>query len=375
MGSGHFLVAAIDRIERRFALWLEENPTPGISRELQYLREAAKTELGELADTVVIEDGQLLRRMIARRCIYGVDLNAITVQLARLSIWIHTFVPGLPLSLLDHNLRMENALVGVGSLDEIREKFDEGAGTLFEVDADNLLGQAAEPLRKLAQLSDASVKDIEAGRALIEEARLKTLETKALCDLITAQPLSGDPLLKGYRFEDWERLKGDVQGSTALRLARDILESLMAMHFPIAFPEVFLGRSQGFNVILGNPPWEEAVVNEDKFWARHKPGLASLPPREQNVLTEKLRGARPDLMAELAAELATTKLIRDFLHAGNFPGMSTGDPDLYKAFAWRFWFVSSQEFGQIGVVIPRSALSAKKVLKISAKGYLQPLVQ
>ena len=75
MGSGHFLVAAVDRIERRFALWLEENPTPGITRELQYLREAAKTELGDLADTVVIEDGQLLRRMIARRCIYGVDLK------------------------------------------------------------------------------------------------------------------------------------------------------------------------------------------------------------------------------------------------------------------------------------------------------------
>ena len=50
----------------------------------------------------------------------------------------------------------------------------------------------AKPLKKLAQLSDAS-KDIEAGRALTEEARLKTLETKALCDLITAQPVSEDP--------------------------------------------------------------------------------------------------------------------------------------------------------------------------------------
>ena len=77
MGSGHFLVAAVDRIERRFALWLEENPTPSITRELQYLRQAAKNALGELADTVIIEDGQLLRRMIARRCIYGVDLNAL----------------------------------------------------------------------------------------------------------------------------------------------------------------------------------------------------------------------------------------------------------------------------------------------------------
>jgi hypothetical protein len=49
------------------------------------------------AFNVPIEDAQLLRRLIARRCIYGVDLNALSIELARLSIWIHTFVPGLPL--------------------------------------------------------------------------------------------------------------------------------------------------------------------------------------------------------------------------------------------------------------------------------------
>ena len=308
---------------------------------------------------MVIEDGQLLRRMIARRCIYGVDLNSITVQLARLSIWIHTFVPGLPLSLLDHNLVHGNALVGVGSLDEIRKKFDEGAGTLFAVDADNLLGHSAAPLRKLAQLSDASVKDIEAGRALMEEAQLKTLETKALCDLITAQPVSDDPRLKGYPFEDWERLKSEVQGSTALRLAREILEPLTAMHFPIAFPEVFLGRSEGFNVILGNPPWEEVVVNEDKFWARYFPGLAGFSPREQEALKANYRENRPDLVAELKQEIEEANLNRKFLHSGHFPGMGTGDPDLYKAFAWRFWFVSARAFGKIGVVIPRSVFVQK----------------
>ena len=64
--------------------------------------------------------------MIARRCIYGVDLNAITVQLARLSIWIHTFVPGLPLSLLDHNLVHGNALVGVGSMKSARNLMRSG---------------------------------------------------------------------------------------------------------------------------------------------------------------------------------------------------------------------------------------------------------
>ena len=358
MGSGHFLVAAIDRIERRFALWLEKNSSPGIMREMQYLREAAKTELGDLADTVMIEDGQLLRRMIARRCIYGVDLNPITVQLARLSIWIHTFVPGLPLSLLDHNLVHGNALVGIGSLDEIKKKFDEGAGTLFAVDAETLLGQAAGPLQKLAKLSDASVKDIEVGRALMEEARFETRETEALCDLITALPVANDPRLKSFEFQDWEHQRGQIQDSTALKLAREMLEPLSAMHFPITFPEVFLGRTQGFNVILGNPPWEEAVVNEDKFWSRYELGLAGLTPREQKERVLFLQKSRPDLVDLLKIETSEAKLVRAFLKVGNFPGMGTGDPDLYKAFAWRFWFVTSPELGRVGVVMPRTALSA-----------------
>jgi len=357
MGSGHFLVAAIDRIERSFSIWLDENPTPGITRELQRLRMAAKTQLGELVETVVIEDGQILRRMIARRCIYGVDYNPITVQLAQLSIWIHTFVPGLPLSLLDHNLVHGNSLVGVGSLDEIRAKFDESAGTLFEVDADVLLGQAAEPLMKLAKLSDASVTDIAAGRELMEEARLKTLETKALCDLITAQPVSEDPRLKGFAFDDWESQKIEIHNSPALKVASDFLEPLTALHFPITFPEVFLGRSKGFDVILGNPPWEKVKVEEYNFWAQKYPGLRGLAQREFEVKKKELYEERPDLVAELIAEQTNTLSIRKLLHASPAFVMGAGDPDLYKAFSWRFLALLGEK-GSLSVVLPRSILNA-----------------
>jgi len=358
MGSGHFLVAAIDRIERRFALWLDENPTPGITRELQRLRVAAKTQLGELAETVAIEDGQILRRMIARRCIYGVDYNPITVQLAQLSIWIHTFVPGLPLSLLDHNLVQGNSLVGVSSLDEIRSKFDESAGTLFEVNADELLGQAAEPLMKLARLSDASVTDIAVGRKLMQEARLKTLETEALCDLIIAQPVSDDYRLKGFAFDDWDRQRHKIQNSRALRLAKEILDPLTPLHFPIIFPEVFLGHAKGFNVLLGNPPWEEVKAEERDFWTRHFPGLRGLPQREQIIQWKILAQKRPDLKGEWEQLSKVTESLANILKTGKFPGLEVGDLDLYKAFAWRFWFLSSPIMGRIGVVMPRSALAA-----------------
>jgi hypothetical protein len=127
MGSGHFLVAAVDRIERAFTQYLAHRSLPGVRHELACLRASAQEALGNLADQLEIEDTQLLRRLIARRCIYGVDLNPVAVNLARLSIWIHTFVPGLPLSLLDHNLVPGNSLVGIARLAEIEEKIkDDG---------------------------------------------------------------------------------------------------------------------------------------------------------------------------------------------------------------------------------------------------------
>ena len=79
MGSGHFLIGAIDRIEKRMADWLAGRQLPGVRQELATLREAARAELGNTTGADDIEDGQLLRRLIARRCIYGVDLNALSV--------------------------------------------------------------------------------------------------------------------------------------------------------------------------------------------------------------------------------------------------------------------------------------------------------
>ncbi len=358
MGSGHFLVAAIDRIEFRFARWLDENPTPGILRELQFLRGAAQNSLGELSETVVIDDSQLLRRMIARKCIYGVDLNPITVQLSQLSIWIHTFVPGLPLSLLDHNLIKGNSLVGVASLNEIYEKFQQGKGTLFEVNADYLLGEAAKPLMELAKMSDASIKDIENARILMKDARQKTLTTKALCDLITAQPISTNATLKGYLFENWDLQKDDVLNSTAFKISKDILSKINPVHFPVAFPEVFLGYSKGFNVILGNPPWEAIKVEEKKFWARYYPGIKSKSQREFEAEKVNLYSSRPDLLRLMHLEKNEQDQIRKIILAGNYPGIGKGDPDLYKAFSWRFVNLISKKNGSLGIVMPRSAISA-----------------
>lgn len=357
MGSGHFLVAAIDRIERALTGYLSRRRLPAVAAELASLRAAALEALGPLADQVEIEDTQLLRRLIARRSIYGVDLNPTAVQLARLSVWIHTFVPGLPLSLPDHNLVRGNSLVGIGRLEEVREKIEERSRPLFPIDAAHLLGGATEPLKRLALLADATPSDLARARKAQDAALAAVAPAEALCDTITAARLSGEPVR--VNLDRWEEIRDRLPGSNEHRAASKRLAGLHVFHFPVAFPEVFLRERPGFDVIVGNPPWDKTQVEEHEFWARYKPGLRSATQPERERLYQTLRRERPDLVGLLETEVEDQVKLRGALMSGPYPGMGSGHPDLYKAFCWRFWNLVCEDGGRIGVVLPRSALAAQ----------------
>jgi hypothetical protein len=358
MGSGHFLVAAVDRIEARFSGYLSKRNLPVVSGELERLRKSATEALGDAADSYPdFEDNALLRRLIARRCIYGVDINEVAVHLARLAIWIHTFIPGLPLSLLDRNLVQGNSLVGIGQLSEIEDKVNEDGETLFAVNAKDFVGDASEALARLGRLTEATHAEVKQARKAWTDAGEAIGPAKALCDILTAARIENERL--PFDFTNWQEEKGTVVRSKAHQRALSVLEEMSPLHFPIAFPEVFLRKKAGFDVILGNPPWKAPVPHEDAFWARHFPGLRGLPASEGRLERIRLRKARPDLLATFKFEQRTSENMRRGLTNGPFPGIGTGDPDLYKAFCWRFWALSRQEGGRVGVVMPRIALSAK----------------
>jgi hypothetical protein len=355
MGSGHFLVAAVDRIEARLSNFLSAHPLRGVTGELERLRAAALKNLGETGIGVPIEQASLLRRQIARRCIYGVDLNLIAVELARLGMWIHTFVPGLPLSFLDHNLVQGNSLTGIGTLDEALQVLVPDAGktatpSLFRERIEAWLNRAGDALRRLARVSDADAAEIKEARKAHAEARAAVEPARRLFDLLVAVRLGEVP-----RFEDVD--EGMLERHPKLKKAEALAHDLQALHFPIAFPEVFARARSGFDCILGNPPWEEATVEELGFWTLRFPGLKSMSQADQRHEVDRLRRLHPDLAVDYGGAVEEAETLRRMLVAGPYPGMGTGDPDLYKAFAWRFWHLVGRG-GAIGVVLPRSALSA-----------------
>ena len=355
MGSGHFLVNAVDHIEARLTSFITDHPLPAVNAELATLRKVALERLGDAAEGTEIEQAALVRRQVARRCIYGVDVNIIAVELARLALWVYTFVPGLPLSFLDRTLVCGNSLTGIGSLDEAVEAVEgegavEGAMSLARDQIVQYLEKARGPLGRLGRISDATPADIAEAREAQAEAVEAVRPAATLFDLAVAARLGEiDPLLE---------VSDDVlQNHRGIGKARELAKELDELHFPVTFPEVFLRNRSGFDCIVGNPPWEEATVEELGFWALRYPGLKSMAQPQQRDEIAGLRDLRPDLVSEYEGLVEAASRERGVLLAGPYPGMGQGDPDLYKAFCWRFWQLA-RDGGRIGVVLPRSALSA-----------------
>lgn len=364
MGSGHFLIAAIDHIERRFSNYLSQRPLEGIMDELNRLWRLAAERTGKDAESMGIDHNQLLRRQIARRCVYGVDINPTAVELARVSVWIHTFVPGIPLSFIDWRLRCGNSIIGIATQEEANGIINEHSAqaSLFQDWQGDPTDEVAEIAQQMAEIGEGSDTTLEEVSEAMENYRItrdKLSSWDALMDVMCASRLDSDIEDKiGRVVRNWKAKADSVEQDNIWPNVEKTLAETQKFHFQIEFPEVFWRENPGFDVIVGNPPWEKPICWEDDFWARHFPGFQSNNTSNREQLKGEYYATRQDLVEQFNIEKLRTDNIRKSIVNSNYPGMGTGDPDLYKAFCWRFWNLLRSN-GHMGVVLPRSTFALK----------------
>lgn len=356
MGSGHFLISAIDHIETKMSAFLTKHTITHINNELMSLKSAALDAMGELKADTEIEPASLLRRQIARRCIYGLDINKIAVELARVAIWIHTFVPGLAMSSLEHGLVHANSLTGIGSIDEALDALDPSQQNasrhvpfLFQGEIEDELAKAAELLRDTAQATEATAKDVAHATEAIRVARELAEPTRTLFDGALAMRMG---LLPQSIDIDPQFIREQVKSDEI----QPIIAQLQAAHMPYLFPEVFSRGNGGFDVLLGNPPWEKIKVEEHAWWGLRIPGLRSMQQAKKNQAIAEMKKARSDLVAEYERDVMSADFLRSVIARGPYRGIGSGDIDLYQAFAWRNYQLA-RTGGYLGILMPRTALA------------------
>lgn len=350
MGSAHFLADALDRIAERIGTFLAEHPLKPVVSLLDELRAEATWE-GR------IDDGDLLRRLVLKRCIYGVDLSRMAVEVGKVSLWLASFVPGLSLAYLGHNLQQGDSLVGVADPEVLAD-----LGPFFAENPDAPIPRALQAAREVAgrisETPDRSPEEVEASRNAQAELDELTRGLDHVFTIWSAEPFR----LSGAR--DWlagacdkvlntETAKGDDR---FLHPALDIAEERDFFHWPVAFPEVFARDDPGFDAVIGNPPWDEVNVEELGFYALHDPGIRGLTSRAAREERIKALVKRfPELEQDLEARRKHLHEARPFYGpAGGYTKQGAGNLDLYELFTERYSALT-RERGWLGVVLPRTA--------------------
>lgn len=270
MGSGAFLVQVCRWLSDRLVeAWSKAEragnavTAAGLVVEKQYGHEPLRDDLEERLLTA--------RRLIAERCLYGVDINPLAVELAKLSIWLVTLSKGRPFGFLDHNFRSGDSLLGVHELDQLLyldlKPGKGGSKKLFANDIDSAVSAAIAVRADIRRRPIRDIRDIEAMAALDDQVRAKLELPSLIADALIGDTLNADgknPNTAALSVEAGNAIAGQTEaiGAVVRRakvgLAKDVVDGKhirRPFHWPLEFPEVFSGSKTGFDAIVGNPPF------------------------------------------------------------------------------------------------------------------------
>ncbi|MEU3456739.1 DNA methyltransferase [Micromonospora sp. NPDC006766] len=376
-GSGHFLVAAARRIAKRVAAVRERNPEPTVDAVRHALHE------------------------VVARCIYGVDINPMAVELAKVSLWMEALEPGKPLSFLDAHVKCGNALIGATPA-LLKQGIPDAAFKPIEGD-DKKYAKALERQNAEQRKQQLSFFDFEGETKVANSVFALSLRR------ITAAPANnlGDVRRQASAYQSWKTSDEyaralhvadawcaafmwektpdappavthgvfcaleDPNASAAPQATHDEITRLRQqyrfLHWHLEFPEVFevpeygagvepaTGWAGGFDCVLGNPPWERIKLQEQEFFAQ----------RDEAIATAANAAARKKLIAALKDDEDRRSLYKEFEAAkrkaegeshflrngGRYPLTGRGDINTYAVFSETDRILTAPQ-GRMGVIVP-----------------------
>lgn len=359
-GSGHFLLAAARRLGKELAKIRtgEEEPAP------ERVREAI--------------------RDVVAHCIYGVDKNPLAVELCRVALWLEAHCAGKPLTFLDHHIKCGDSLVGVLDLAILEKGIPDEAFTPVSADS-------KEAARSLKQRNRTECQSLQTGQLslafdtdqVVAELSQERQKLEAIPDNSPAEVSRKQQLYSRYcQNQEHQRLveacnlwtaaffqllTSDFSRAITTKVVVDRLENrthpqalataaALALehrffHWPLEFPEVF--ESGGFDVILGNPPWERIKLQEEEFFASRNTAIARAPnAAARKRLIADLPQTNPALWHDYQRALHGAESTSCFLRgSGQYPLTGHRDINTYSVFAERVRSLLNIR-GRAGIIVP-----------------------
>ena len=425
MGSGHFLVSLVDRMTNQaleaMARAVEIAAEAGIgdyqspvAREIESIRSTIWHNAQDKAWAIAeeqLDDPQLVKRMVLKRCVHGVDKNPMAVELAKVALWLHTFTVGAPLSFIDHHLHCGDSLFGMWVRDAMN-KGGEGVALFLHEPLQRAQTQA-RVMQTIEALTDAEIAEATQSAEMWDgvEAQIGELdgfvkfihaldwlditdlrEKTAVRALLAGQfgdPIAimrgrEEPFAKSTQFQasgSKDRIR--AQGFEASELvdcikdtvsrARQLINEERFLNWQIAFPGVWqnwasAGREGGFDAVIGNPPWDRFEFEEVPWFKNRAPSVAlQRTSAARKKAVRALEKENDPLVAEyhFASERikSASAVVRK---KSNYSLANNGKLNLYKLFAERALQLIKPD-GIVGILVPSGIAGDKSSSKFFAR--------
>ncbi len=409
MGSGHFLVGLVDHLTDRViaAMAEAEAALDGyVSPLAERIDDVRQTILrnaetfGWAVDAAQLDDRRIVRRMVLKRCVYGVDKNPMAVELAKVSLWLHTFTAGAPLGFLDHHLRRGDSLFGAW----VHQGFDAAAGgALFLHEPLNRASRAARSMRTIEELTDAEIAEAEQSAGFFAEMDDMTSPLASFLSLAHAfdwltglddadrqvwgeflSAIFGDPVdIAAGRSSASGPADRTERLARLLARMREVIGEQRFLHWQVAFPGIWRDwelreRQGGFDAVIGNPPWDRMKLQQVEWFAQRRPEIAHAPrAADRKRMIEELRRRGDPLYAEFArADERAGRAAHVARTGGDYPLLANGDVNVYSLFVERAMALLNPE-GVMGLLTPSGIAADKAAARffrgVSTEGRLRAL--
>ena len=334
-------------------------------------------------DEAQLTDQAIIRRMVLKRCIYGVDKNRLTVELAKVSLWLHSFTVGAPLSFLDHHLRCGDSLVGL----RVRDATDalHRLGGMFASSAIAGAEMATDGMQRIEEMSDADVAEVQESAELFDGVEETTADLRGLLNFLCGWRWLTAGMKKKERDEFEGPLVTTLGQHTANAyelLAQGPAENISDfaklwheatsianredfLHWEVAFPGVWHrwqeSRPQGgFDAVIGNPPWDQIEQPEVEWFAIRDEEIAhAATGAKRKSLINKKKEAGDKLVLEYETVRNQATAMREFIRSSDeYPLLSGGRINLYSLFVERSMSLIKPD-GFVGLLTPSGIYADK----------------
>jgi hypothetical protein len=412
MGSGHFLVSLVDKLTDNVldamaeaaSLAIDLQYTSPLTDKIESIRDiihanAVRNEWS--IDEAQLDDRHIVRRMVLKRCVYGVDKNPMAVELAKVALWLHTFTVGAPLSFIDHHLRTGDSLFGLWVRDAIDRASAKG-GELLHAEPLRRASSAAAAMRAIEDLTDAQIAEAHRSAEMYDGIGLMTAPLDAFVSVMHAldwlnlrtpedraavrawlDGQFGDPIgimdgriepratKSSFQNDGSERLKGQAFNTADLfERAKKVIADARALareeHFlnwQVSFPGVWQNwssgeRTGGFDAVVGNPPWDRMKLQQVEWFAARRSEIAlAQRASDRKRLINRLKSESNPLWTDFSrAEERAAAAARVARSSRDYPLLSGGDTNLNSLFVERAHSLLKPN-GMVGLLIPSGIAS------------------